>query len=314
MLGNVRSPYVVLDFGDPRDPAGPFVSVTSRPADRRWRPPRGALLEAALLSFNARLSDPGGFTADPGGFAVGPSEFTSGPGVFDPAPPLSPVEHALIHVEERRVGCVTRRQGTSFAAYAFLSAEVLPPGPGSSGTLVSVAGRGIAVSDLRLAAVPDLDLLAAAALEQIGQRGDMSEFAAGTGPIRFGAIQELLQVSLGIPGSARHAEVRPWMMELRTRWAEAHRAQMHFSGQDPEAAAQALLALLDQMQALSTVVPWWREAGAVALAESVRHAVFASDVPSRPAQDLWRLGVTSPGIEARWLHAWQRWYSQRNLI
>lgn len=294
VLGNVHSHYVVLDFGDPRNPAGPFLSVTSRPADRRRTPVRGVLLEAALLSFAARLSE------------------SSTPGADPHEAGLSPLEHATILVEETRAACVVRRQGDAFAAHVYLSAEVLPPGPGFPGTFATIVARGVELSEIRLTVVSDLSSFAALTLEHAEQEDAPPGFAQACASIRFGAIERLILTSLENPDPAGYAEVRRWMMELRTRWTEAHRSQMHFTGQDAPAAAQALMALLDQMKALSSAVPWWQEAGTEAVAESIRHAVFASDVPSRAAQDLWCCGIADPAAEARWLQAWQRWYSHRN--
>lgn len=286
---------VEIDFRDPLDAADDrFLTIAARPAQRR-RSSRASTLEAALWLTRARLADPGKVVAA---------------GV--PAPALSAVEHASVLVEERRVACALRRLGDLWAIEVHLSAEVMLPWPGATGTAVTVVARGIDLGDVSLTAVTDLEPFVTAPTHGPGLPGSPRHFAAAFEPVTYGAIQALVLAHLREgPDTARFSDVHSWMLELHALWAAAHRAQMHFAGQEPEAAAQALTTLTNHMRALAVAAPWWLEAGAEAIAESIRYSVFASDVPSLPAQEQWRLGVSDSTTTRRWLHAWQQWYSLR---
>lgn len=289
---------VELDFGEGDGlTAGRFITVTSRPSHRRRALSRADHLAAALRLTRARLSETAGTAAG------GPTEAA-----------LSDVEHSFVMVDGRRVACLLRRLGDLWAIEAYLSAEVLSPGPGSPSTAVTLVARGIDLSDVQLAPVSDL----ASFREAAGGAGVHTQDrvepprSKGPEPAPFESIGALVLASLDpAPDVADPAEVHAWMLGLHRLWTPAHRAQMHFAGQNPAAAAGALTSMVDHMRTLSGSVPWWQEAGTDAVAESVRHSVFSSEVPSQAAQDHWTWGIRNPADAERWLQAWDWWFSQR---
>lgn len=285
-----------LEFSDP--PAARshrFLTVTTRPA-RRGPGSRSSRLETALWLARERLTAPADTTAGD-----------------QPAPVLSAVEHASVQVEGRPVACVLRRLGDLWAAEVHLSAEVLLPWPGAAGTTVTVVARGITVDEVRLDPVEDLEPFHAAAKERQGIRlSQQRRSSIPPEPVSFSSIQSLILAGLeDAPNPGRYAEVRNWMLDLHELWTAAHRAQMRFAGLEPAPAAQALDALMNHMRTLANAVPWWQEAGAEAVSESVRCGVFGSEVPSRPAQDQWARGITDAAAAKHWLQSWQQWYDRR---
>lgn len=76
----------------------------------------------------------------------------------------------------------------------------------------------------------------------------------------------------------------------RQLWEIAVRQQMRLAGEDRIEATEAVTALVNQMQTLAQRVEWFPgtdDAGA-AVEESIRFTVFASEVPSGPAQRAWQ--------------------------
>jgi hypothetical protein len=65
------------------------------------------------------------------------------------------------------------------------------------------------------------------------------------------------------------------------------------------------------MRELAMSVQWWSDAGAAAIAESIRYTVFDSEVASRPAQLLWRKAIDERGARADWLKEWERWHAEQ---
>lgn len=293
-VANTPFHNVELTFRDPfAKENGPYLTVATSPAQRRLTS-RASRLGSVLWLALARTTDP-----------LKPVEDL-------PQPSLSSAVQASVLLGERRVACTRRWLGDLWAIEAHLSAELLPPPLGATGTTVTVAARGIELADVRLEPVSDLEPFLTAAMQRPGLASGLPGSRASDGPASFDAIQSLVLARVNLsPPTARYTELHRSMMELHELWASAHRAQMHFSGQDPAAAAQALMTLTEQMGTLAKSVPWWQEAGADAVSECVRSSVFSSDVRSLPAQQLWIDGAMNAAATKRWLDAWQEWYVLR---
>ena len=86
---------------------------------------------------------------------------------------------------------------------------------------------------------------------------------------------------------------------------------MRYGNQSLAEAHWSIMRLVSQMRELSMSVQWWGDAGAAAIAESIRYTVFDSEVASRPAQLLWRRAIGDRGARADWLRVWERWHTGR---
>lgn len=289
---------VELTFRDPLATAnGPYLTVATSPTNRHLtsRTSRASRLESVLWLALARLTDP-----------------VNQPAPDLPQPSLSPVVQASVLLGEHRVACTRRWLGDLWAIEAYLSAELLPPPLGATGTTVTVAARGIELTDVCLEPISDMEPFFTAAMQRPGLAFGPHGSRAPDGPASFEAIQSLVLACVNSsPPTARYAELHHSMMELHQLFPSAHSAQMHFSGQDPAAAAQALMTMTKQMGTLAKSVPWWQEAGADAVSECVRSSVFSSDVQSLPAQQLWRDGAMDSTATQLWADAWQEWYVLR---
>jgi hypothetical protein len=84
---------------------------------------------------------------------------------------------------------------------------------------------------------------------------------------------------------------------------------MHYGNQPLAEASRSITMLVSQMRELAMSVQWWGDAGAAAIAESIRYTVFDSEVASRPAQLLWRTAIDERGARADWLKEWERWHA-----
>jgi hypothetical protein len=92
-----------------------------------------------------------------------------------------------------------------------------------------------------------------------------------------------------VAAGRRYRRPRDWGSEAQRRWETAVRAQMRLAGQSRDEANEAVTALVNQMMMLAENADWFADAGLrrAAAEESIRFAVFDSDVPSRAAQEAW---------------------------
>ncbi|MFE9422033.1 hypothetical protein ACFYNO_03605 [Kitasatospora sp. NPDC006697] len=106
------------------------------------------------------------------------------------------------------------------------------------------------------------------------------------------------------------------------RWSAAERQQMRYASEGRQEARAALELMVSQLCRLAERAEWLVGTGdgRAAVEESIRYTVFASEVPSLPAQLAWaRLGESGgpvPGgpaaeAEADWLTAWEHWRRHR---
>lgn len=111
------------------------------------------------------------------------------------------------------------------------------------------------------------------------------------------------------------------MAEPPEQWESAIRQQMRYAGETRAEAGEAVGLMVAHLLALAERVEWLVGGGAGrdALEELIRYTVFASQVPSLPAQLAWaelagRRGLGSEAVELAeraWLAAWERWRRER---
>ncbi|WP_371499887.1 hypothetical protein OG871_26305 [Kitasatospora sp. NBC_00374] len=103
------------------------------------------------------------------------------------------------------------------------------------------------------------------------------------------------------------------------RWEAAVRQQMRLASETREEAGEAVSAMVNQLTRLAQNTDWLvgTPDGRAAVEEAIRYTVFASEVPSLPAQRAWeRLWAgagpeESAGLEEAWLAAWEQWRTER---
>ncbi|WP_035841900.1 hypothetical protein [Kitasatospora azatica] len=106
------------------------------------------------------------------------------------------------------------------------------------------------------------------------------------------------------------------------QWTAAIRQQMRYASETRREAAAAVQLMVGQLCRLAEKTDWLVGSadGRAALEEVIRYTVFASQVPSLPAQLAWaelqrRPADSPPGstlrCEAAWLAAWEQWRRER---
>ncbi|GAA4868263.1 hypothetical protein [Kitasatospora terrestris] len=102
------------------------------------------------------------------------------------------------------------------------------------------------------------------------------------------------------------------------RWEAAVRQQMRLASEDRDEATEAVAAMVNHLTRLAQHTEWLigTPEGLAAVEEVVRYTVFASEVPSLPAQRAWERmwsggDQLSGGGEDAWLTAWEQWRIER---
>ncbi|MGW4383986.1 hypothetical protein [Kitasatospora sp. NPDC004531] len=107
--------------------------------------------------------------------------------------------------------------------------------------------------------------------------------------------------------------------DRKARWETVVRQQMRLASETRDEADAAITSMVNHLGRLAHHVDWLTDTaeGAAAIEEVVRYTVFASEVPSLPAQRAWeRLWVGGTpelpsGTEDAWLTAWEQWRVER---
>ncbi|MFC1405329.1 MULTISPECIES: hypothetical protein [Streptacidiphilus] len=143
--------------------------------------------------------------------------------------------------------------------------------------------------------------------------------------LRFEASMESGHKPRTPRGTSGHAEL----------WESAVRQQMRLAGEDRAQADEAVGILVNQMTRLAFRADWFpgTDDARAAVEESIRYAVFDSDVPSAGAQRAWRIrfrwdpsaiaeAATEQerrrlleqrlAVEADWLDQWNSWLMERS--
>jgi hypothetical protein len=301
-----------LAYGDWTEPAGPWVTVTTRTGrvDAPDREVEGDLLRAIDHDRNRIASHAG---VDEGDLDV-PPEYS----------------RADLAVGDESINGLVGRQVNVWAARVV-----------ADGLIVTVVGRGVDPREVRLDPVADLAPHLQARNERLGQLAEhhrrqpapILEPAEGVAAYRALADAALasharLVQALRTGREPRHraGEGGAW----HALWQRAVREQARISGIGERQADEIVTLVVNHLTKLQEEAPWFtaeprlREA---AIDETLRHAVLGDEVPSQPAQQAWArywahstsLPSQEPGAELRahwetgrllttaWLQAWDAW-------
>ncbi|WP_344586209.1 hypothetical protein [Kitasatospora paracochleata] len=203
------------------------------------------------------------------------------------------------------------------------------------GITVTVTGRGIAPGGVELRRIDDFEPYIAgrtALLRQLSLRQ-----RAGNVPIEervlppvagLEAHREVVEYSVA-EAAAMEAQLRVGRTprlprRLRgeagaLRWEAAVRQQMRLASESRDEATEAVSAMVNHLTRLAQHTEWLlgTPEGTAAVEEVVRYTVFASQVPSLPAQRAWErlwsggTGELPGGGEDAWLTAWEQWRVER---
>lgn len=294
-----RTQVIALAFGDETSAVGPFVSVTTLSLPR---------LPMTLLAVPAREA-----------LAAERDRLFSQAGIDEPDPADAQTMSGRLRIEGEFVTARVRREGPLCAAQARLPFHLLPPGSvsGPRRHLVTVVARGVPLPSVELKVVADLRPFWAA--REAWLWSQQAGMALAEEPVRADGISALEGVVRSAargrrPGEAGQRGPRRPVGDLMREWAAALDTQMYYARQSREEASRAVVALVSQLRELSQRVQWWDEAGADAIAESIRYTVFDSAVPSRRAQQLWARAMDDPSQRAAWLAEWERWNAGRTAL
>jgi hypothetical protein len=295
---NAHSQLVTLGFGDETSASGPFVSVTTLSVPRMPAPLVVAPARDALAAERDRMF----YRAS----------------VDEPDPVDAQTTSGRLRVEGQFVTVRVRREGSLWAAQARVPAHLVPLGLGLHRHITTVVSRGVPLPSIDLNLVADLRPFWAArdawlrARRQAGSRPSEPP-SWPTRAAGLSALKGLINSALGghPPRPQQRRGPRHPVAELRREWVAALHTQMHYARQSREEASRAIAAMVSQLRELSLRVRWWDDAGADAIAESIRYTVFDSVVPSQRAQLLWTWAMGDPSRHAAWLAEWERWNAQR---
>jgi hypothetical protein len=241
-------------------------------------------------------------------------------GIDEPEPADMHTENLRVALENTARWARIRHEASLWSAEVWLPIEDRPVGARPRDRAVAlVVSRGVPVPDVALRLENDLQPLwddgdawsrrlisestTAREAEPLPARDDLT------------GLEELIgsAVAGGAVGPHRERPLAPRKSRhnLRREWEAALATQIRYGNQAPAEASRSIMMLVSQLRELSTSVRWWDDAGAAAIAESIRYTVFDSEVPSRPAQLLWRTAVDERGARAEWLKEWERWHVER---
>ena len=295
---DLHSHSVSLAYGDEAAPDGPFVTVTTYV----W--PRTSLTSVATPTQKALAGER--------------DRLFHQTGIDEPEPAAARTENRRMPLEDIGHTARIRHEGSLWSAEVRLSIEDRPAGTQPRDRAFAiVVSRGVPVQALALRLEHDLQPLWKARDAWVRLKTQRS--AADTEPEPLPATKDLrgLEELIGSAvvsrpiGQNRERPLAPRRppRDLRREWEVALRTQMHYGNQPLAEASRSIMMLVSQMRELSMSVQWWGEAGAAAIAESIRYTVFDSEVGSRPAQLLWRQAIDDRGARADWLREWDRWHA-----
>lgn len=308
---------IELAWGDVLSPAGPVITVHTTSA-REWAVHEPNLADV-LSTERERLYD----NPDAHGTR------------------LARVSTAQLDVNTEAVLADVRREGTLWAARTRLIRDrplyALP----SSSVVVTVVGRGVPFTGVRLVQAPDLTLCLRrrrTLFQHLAER-DIRLAGERWGDLRLAAHFALVDYEFADDpqlGHVRHG-VRPrhnweWGSDL---WGAAALTHSKLTGQPAPEAEDALNCMVGHILHLSGSVLWFVDPAhrTAAIEETVRFTVDGGEPPSVAAQEAWRAvwdGRTEPDTlsplsddsssefdagfmtgDAAWLAAWQDWWKAR---
>jgi hypothetical protein len=303
---------ISLAYGDPTAAGGPYVSVTTASGPHVVSTEAEAELLHAIDSEHDRVAGHAG---------------------VDDEEPASPPEFGRARLPSGEA--LICRHGAVWAARVAAEPD----------TVVTVTGRGVALESIRLEPVADLQPYVAARNEIIGQLADrhrradppVLEPAEGVAALRALA-EHTLDRHARILNSARDRRsprLRAGDPALyHALWRRAVREQQRIAGIDERAADDVVTLVVNHLGQLLEDAAWFADPRlrAVAIDETLRHAMLGDDVPSLAAQQAWarywsarmalqRWGSADPGAPdamladirasqpaaTAWLTAWAAW-------
>jgi hypothetical protein len=301
-----------LAYGQWREPAGPWVMVTTRtgPADAGDREVEADLLRAIDHDRNRIASQAG---VDEDGLDVPPrywpADLAVGGGSVS--------------------GLVGRQENVSAARVV------------ADGVIVTLVVRGVDPGSVRLDPVAELGPYLQARNEWLGRLGEYHRqqpapvLEPAEGVAAYRALAEAALASHARLGQALRAGREPRQragegMAWHALWQRAVREQARISGIGERQADEVVTLVVNHLTELEEQALWFtaeprlREA---AVDETLRHGVLGDEVPSRPAQQAWARywaqRTSPPGHEpaeerrarhqtgrrliTAWLQAWDAW-------
>lgn len=317
---NGRVVSFTLLAGEPRDPAGPFVSVRTALTGDDLRGEVLSGLDEVIEDERDRIFDLTGLDEGDGPRQVRTTERTL---LVDGVP-----VPARVRVERPREGGGV----VLWAAQLTLGSERAP-------VELTVVVRGLPVGEPALVATGDLGpYLAGRAwlLDEVTSRqaqADGSEPPVPAVPVGLEAHRRLALGAmersriLAEQLSAGRAPRTP--RRLRTEdegdlWEEAVQQQMRLASESRQEADEAVTSMVTQLGWLAERADWavGTEEGRQAVEETVRYTVFGSEVPSlrahRAWHAVWSTRPSGPSPRDRhetalreWLAAWESWRRRR---
>jgi hypothetical protein len=299
------SSWVTLGWGDRVASDGPFIAIRTAVTTS----PDGALdlsLSDLLADERDRLFDSGG--AD------------------EPDPDDVRTEPGLLAIAGHGLPTRLRFEDVLWAARCALPGELAPTGvPDGSRAAVSVVARGIEPGGLQLGLVHDVAPLWLAHERWLSDEAERFALRPPPEPIQtegISAHQALVELAITQARERRDALARGERPRRRhprrsvedweRSWEAAVQAQMRLGSQPGDEANRSVSLLVNQLVELATSMSWWPRLGPDAVNESLRYAIFDSEVASRPAQLLWPAAFLDPTNARRaWQDAWQAWADRR---
>jgi hypothetical protein len=281
---------VSLAYGDEAAQDGPFVTVTTHVWARMPLTYVATPTQTALAGERDRLFHQTG---------------------IDEPEPAAHTENLRMPFEDIGLTARIRHEGSLWSAEVRLSIEDRPAGTRPSDRAFAiVVSRGVPVRALALRLEDDVqpfwdarDRWVRLKIQRSAKDADL-ESLPETKDLR--GLEELIGSAVVGRPTGPGRERSP---DLRREWEIALQTQMHYGNQPLAEANWSIMMLVSQMRELSMSVQWWGDAGADAIAESIRYTVFDSEVASRPAQLLWRKAIDERGARADWLKEWERWHT-----
>ncbi|WP_280697999.1 hypothetical protein [Kitasatospora sp. GP82] len=201
------------------------------------------------------------------------------------------------------------------------------------GITVTVTGRGVPPGGIELKRIEDFeryilgrtDLMRKLAAQQ-ARRVALEErelpSVLGLEAHRM-VVEHAVREALAIAAQIR-AEQKPRVPRrsrgeaAAVRWEAAVRQQMKLASESREEAGESVTAMVNHLTRLAQHADWavGTSEGLAAMEEVIRYTVFASEVPSLPAQRawerLWSGGLrNASAAEDSWLTAWEQWRVER---
>jgi hypothetical protein len=295
-----RAHSVSLAYGDETTQDGPFVTVTTHVWAQTSSTYVAGPAQPALAGERERLFQQ--------------------TGIDEPEPAAAQIENVRLPLDDTDLKARIRHEESLWAAEVWLPIDSRPAGSRPRDRAFAVVvSRGVPVPALALRLEDDLLPLWDARDSWERHQTRRSTGDSDREPLPestdLSALEELIDSAVAGrpigPTQDRPPLARRARRDLRREWEFALQAQIRYGNQSVAEANWSIIMLVSQLRELSTSVGWWSEAGAAAIAESIRYAVFDSEVASRPAQLLWRRAIDEPAVRADWLREWERWHTEQ---